>query len=102
MNSININEIIGEKVFGLKGLELMSEFLPNFSTKIKDAWLVVDKFDKADFGVIRHYSGIYTAGLQYWDRNVMYRFESESATAPMAICLVVLKSIGIEVEEAVE
>jgi Phage ABA sandwich domain len=107
MNLREIDRLVAEKVMGLKIDDyyfvldekgLREGELLNYSTNIEDAWRVVERFDKTDFRVIRNYSGNYSAGLMYWNKDTMVKFEAKAETAPLAICLAALKSVGVEVD----
>lgn len=106
--SIKIDSLVAEKVMGwikapetsvLKSMWVVPPMgnvypkLPNFSTDIKAAWMVVEKLradgyyfclDEGDRG---EYCCIFA------NPNV-YRAEEE--TAPLSICLAALEAVGIE------
>ena len=73
------------RVMGNDFIEL--ENVPHYSTDIKAAWEVVEKFEKW--------------ALFYWSEGVIrctldMKSDAEASTAPMAICLAALKAREIE------
>lgn len=73
--------------------------VPNYSTDILHAWMVVDKMRKVS-------DGLY--GFELEDGNeeeyqccfygMARSYTAESQTAPLAICISALKTVGIEVQ----
>jgi hypothetical protein len=110
MNLREIDRLVAEKVMGWEvpyeydDIGIMAytiktgAFAFSPTTNIADAWQVVEKFDKTDFRVVRNYRGNYSAGLMYWNKDTMVKVEAKAETAPLAICLAALKSVGVEVD----
>ena len=72
--------------------------LPDYSTSISDAWLVVDKFRDDGYA---HFN-LRSTSLSWsavFDRAGYGSFEARADTAPRAICLAALKAMGVEVGE---
>jgi len=89
-----IDELVAEHVMGLKELELLSEFLPHYSTNMNDAWKVAEKIHaKTGRLMITKVSDGYLCEMEW---NSHYGL---SASAPMVICITALKAVGIEIEE---
>jgi hypothetical protein len=71
---------------------------PRYSSDIEYAWEVVEKLSKDgfDFQVRRENNGKYNVEFT---KDFFYTFGfAESETAPLAICIAALKSVGVEVE----
>ena len=81
------------------GREILTHDLPHFSTNLLDAWKVVEKLKIAVIPQI----GNPPKNMQYLaeidKRPLGGYYEAFAETAPLAICLVALKSVGIEVNE---
>lgn len=74
------------------------------STDIRDAWLVVEKIRGHkifQLGDMEDVNGnlMYYADFQYNDGYRIVYNEAHAMTAPLAICLAVLKVIGMEAQE---
>ena len=76
----------------------MAKFVKDWnpSTNIADAWQVAEKLMK---------NGLFFNVLKWIDGDFVARFENhkvsvkaEAETAPLAICLAALKSVGVEVD----
>ena len=67
--------------------------LPHYSTQIADAWLVAEKIcgDEGHFELERLYW--FNAKKTGW-MAIFHKGDAEADTAPLAICLAALKSIG--------
>ncbi|WP_203363062.1 hypothetical protein [Bacillus sp. REN10] len=124
MNNYEIDQLVAEKVMGweIKKSELVnaeqtvntyieSEYVLdvllfnddihrewNPSEDISDAWIVVEKLSK-EFGVkvYQDEGAPCECDLHHWSEEPKYHGEAE--TAPMAICLAALESVGVEVPE---
>jgi hypothetical protein len=76
--------------------------LPCYSTDIASAWTVVEavgpKFRRFE---VHRVGGEYVALIEGGDSDVdaAYIASAEADTAPMAICLAALKTVGVEVSE---
>ena len=73
--------------------------LPNYSTQIADAWLVVEKLAKENYGfgiyittIIDLDGGLHDNWGCYFE-NDDFEWEVEEETAPLAICLAALKAV---------
>lgn len=83
-----------------------SHGIPHYSTSIADAWLVVEKMrEKHLIHIIS--DGAHPLQKNTWgciierERDEFPRLaESESATAPTAICLAALKALGVDYEQS--
>jgi hypothetical protein len=67
---------------------------PNYSTDIKDAWLVVDKMDMSE--IIKTSETKFTCYTYVESKYGVEGFEGKAETAPMAICLAALDSVKEE------
>lgn len=83
-----------ETYLGSEGATVDDEFkiLPHYSTDIAAAWEVVERVD--DVFVLAGFPGAPIG----WSATFSVDFEASADTAPMAICLAALKSVGVEVE----
>lgn len=71
-------------------------FVPKYSTDIASAWLIVDKFDNPHTSVvIETYSDGWCCRIIKSSPEI---FQSLAKTAPIAICLAALKTVGAEVK----
>lgn len=84
------------------------------SENIKDAWVVIEHLNKEGYMTLVHNADIRSAGVTRgeaeigdWFANIVKRdnygdtkerYPVYAKTAPMAICLSALKSVGIEIE----
>lgn len=114
MNLDKINELVATRVMGWHkfsspiwdGSSVWSDEEDNWhgdvddfnpSENIRDAWAVVEKFDRID---VERENGEYFAciynGINSDGSYTVYA--SEAKTAPMAICLATLESVGVEIE----
>lgn len=84
----NINVIEAYSPHGV--LQISDDWSP--STDIQDAWYVVEELDY-DIKVTKYKSHVYQCHI-FIPNNVQMVI---AETAPMAICLAALKSVGIEV-----
>lgn len=75
--------------------------VPRYSTNIQYAWEVVDKLKKQNIVEIAIEAEFVECRLltefEYNLERLFIALAAEAETAPMAICLVALKSVGIEV-----
>jgi len=115
MNLSEINRLVAERIFYFEyvpsrviGSSIHNEYFIDkegnayfdFSpaTKIEDAWLLVEKFKIA----VIPQAGDPPTDMQYLaeiDRQPFGdNYEAYAETAPLAICLVALKAVGIEVK----
>ncbi|PGA92160.1 BC1872 family protein [Bacillus toyonensis] len=108
MNNNSINQLIAEKVMGwhLRKLENVDAWIDGqgnwtlkqmwkHTTNIQDAWLVFEKFDFANVERVTGYGDFYKVNLSVPEIDGTYsEVEIKSTTAPMAICMAALKSIG--------
>lgn len=111
MDNGKIDELIAEKVLGwikppatsvLKPMWVAPPMgtvfpeLPKFSTNIKDAWLIVDKWAKEGryFSIHKWIDGQYVVTLETDVVKDNFELQKSAETAPMAICLAALKSLG--------
>jgi hypothetical protein len=71
--------------------------LPNYSTDISYAWQVIDKL--ADMKYVLHIKadGLRPNGQPRYTALCGNRPRTDHASAPMAICLMALKIVGVEV-----
>lgn len=87
---------------GLKRVACADNHLSPFSpsTNIQDAWLVVEKLKKDNTLInINHHKNGYYADIWFKDLQGAVPYKDTYAdTAPLAICLAALKSVGVEVE----
>ncbi|AZV43666.1 hypothetical protein BAOM_3057 [Peribacillus asahii] len=69
------------------------------SENIKDAWIVLEKFDFADVKRVTGYGDdFYSVTLAVAMMDGAYNdIEVRENTAPMAICKAALKSVGVEI-----
>lgn len=72
--------------------------MPNYSTNISDAWIVIDKLKGLNIVNLHYAIGEWTVDVYDFDTGKMLAISS-SETAPMAICKAALKAVGIEIEE---
>ncbi len=86
---------IGKEIFGCD--DCSAAFQP--STRIADAWLVVERLEKDDwsFGIEITRKFIHSELVDIWecyfcDDNTSY--EADADTAPLAICLAALKTMA--------
>jgi hypothetical protein len=72
---------------------------PPYSSDIRYAWQVMEKFkDKGFLFALKNtVGGNYSFSLTDWG-GMCDTFSADSNTAPLAICLAALKSVGVEVE----
>lgn len=101
-----LDALIAEKVMGLRVVPHAGDFiviypteewdpLPWYSSEIADAWEVVEKITAGD----RAMSLIFERGIWCCKANMEFEptgHEHVAETAPLAICLAALKSIGVE------
>jgi len=71
--------------------------LPNYSTDIKAAWEVVEKFSDESFELDHFCDGVWTCKFRWVDDEGESEAEAKAKTAPRAICLAALKAMGVEV-----
>jgi hypothetical protein len=70
-------------------LDLNLSIIKRYSTDIKDAWSVVEKFEYFNIRYEGHwYCEVYKDGKYYF---------GDHDTAPMAICDAALRSVGVEI-----
>lgn len=123
MNHKEIDRLIAEKVMGWEyqdcnGDELLlppgdvsklqfvkkpdkHQYVKSYSTNIKDAWLVVEEVNKEyEFELYRdkHERKYVCEFTRYVEVIHIYNYRALSESAPLAICLAALKSVGVEVE----
>lgn len=122
MNKQEINRLVAEKVMGWEyqdcnGDELLlpadgdasrlqfvkkpnrHAFVKDYSTDIRDAWLVFERFDFFHIERVTGYGEFYKVTLSVAQEDGTYQeIEAIAETAPLAICLAALKSVGVEVE----
>ena len=106
MDNRKIDRLIAEEIFGwdthhYENINVISAFteeeiinIPDDfcpSERIKDAWLVVEKFD---YHKVEKDAGHYYVQLANQDTKF---FPGDGETAPLAICLAALKSVGVEI-----
>ncbi|MGG3798952.1 BC1872 family protein [Metabacillus fastidiosus] len=118
MNNQKINKLVAEQIMGWKvkkAMDGVTEYYDNGSfcegkwvedlglrekdnvdvfkpsERIQDAWLVVQKFQyhKVEMDAGHYYCTLANDGPF---------FDGDSETAPMAICLAALKTVGVEVD----
>lgn len=93
-----IHWLTGNNMYGdcTKNMDYKRTFikLPNYSTDISDAWLVVEKM-----GAYNDSSFSLSVGLSYTEWCACFMgHKAWSDSAPHAICLAALKAVGVEVE----
>ena len=107
-NIQEIDLVIAEKIFKWERVELPDDwrilcYLPhplNYSTKITDAWRVVEQLFKQDRFLVL----LYQPAIAQWEAKFHgYSIEDPSysalgETAPLAICHAALKAIGYEIK----
>jgi hypothetical protein len=73
------------------------EFTPHYSTDIAAAWEIVEKLHGQSFRIETGSDGVnrYRCFSYYKDTNISVR----ATTAPLAICLLALKVMGIDIEQ---
>lgn len=109
MDNREIDKLIAEKVMGwfpltdanrmnwwapsVEELPIWLKLQKNFrpSTDIKDAWLVVEKFE---YHKVENDAGWYYCTLA--NHNTKF-FDGDDDKAPIAICKAALKAVGVEV-----
>jgi hypothetical protein len=94
-------DIIDEIKANSRGFDLVTEsriagaWVPEYSKRIADAWLVVEKVDNRN--AVAKEMGVVTCSLTRYDDGYTARFFNSRATAetaPLAICLAALKAVG--------
>lgn len=113
MRPFEINALIAEKVLGYEvrdgeRIQDKKRFgIPSYCQEIEYAWEVVERLRESRIFSI-HDSWdeddklMYTANFQYNDTYHAINYVADADTAPLAICLAALKSVGIEVLEESE
>ena len=88
-------EVMGyERIPSRKPYGFGNAWLPHYSTRIQDAWLVVEKFDKKTFMMGRHrLSGNLRWVVDIFTGNKTGPYRGIADTAPLAICLAALRAI---------
>lgn len=88
-----LNKAVAETLFGMQGLHLMNEFLPEYSETIPAAWEVLEKPEIMDIYQI----GVYPTSFGKWiARPFMPGGRDctvQAETAPEAICKCVLLAV---------
>jgi len=88
-----------QKEYGGKIEKYEGNFNP--STKIQDAWLVVEKIADGDrnwFNLEWFYKDSWRADFFGTESGNSEHYQAVSNTAPMAICLAALKALGVKYE----
>lgn len=97
MNLREIDALVAEKVMGLHdthAIQYGEKAIPNYSTDISAAWEVVEKMMKGEAGPI----GSLQIDCMWPEWRVKYLDTiTRSDSAPLAIALAALKSVGVEV-----
>lgn len=104
----DIDKLVAEKVLGLEirygniVRDGKRSGIPSYSQNIEHSWKVVEKLrNHRDFTLSdcldEEDKKIYYANFQYNDSYHIKNYDAFSASAPMAICLAALKSVGVEV-----
>jgi len=90
-------EFEGMVAWPIKQNPMLGQFeLPHYSTRIEDAWRVVEKLDLLfDYEIRRTMAG-WQIGGHWWynDGEGGFNVYAEAPTAPLAICLAALKAVG--------
>lgn len=92
---LKLDRVVAEKVMG----ECASTGkIPNYSTSISDAWLIVNKFRDDGFAHLdlRSFTSSWSA---VFDRAGYGEFEASADTAQEAICLAAIKIFNRRSEE---
>jgi Phage ABA sandwich domain len=107
MNLREIDRLVAEKVMGCtKELIVWLEIydaLPHYSTNIADAWKVVNEMNKKGFYFNLdqdsdfEFDALFADG--YYAEDTTISVISSHKSAPLAICLAALKTVGAEVSE---
>jgi hypothetical protein len=110
MNLREIDRLVAEKVMGLKIDDyyfvldekgLREGELLNYSTNIEDAWRVVEKLkNTGDVLIAKDFDdNQWEVEITIWQNESIHKhFVVKAETAPLAICLAALKSVGVEVD----
>jgi hypothetical protein len=106
-----IERLVTEKIMGWKWLRPGCAFIEdvrkikyfNPTLSIADAWQVVEKLrERRIFSLCDAWDEddkpIFYANFQYNDGCHVVNYDAYAKTAPLAICLAALKSVGVEVE----
>ena len=97
-----LDALIAEKVMGLifrkkEGYPKFDDDVPYYSTRIEDAWLVVEKLREMgawiNVSIGTHKMFWECRGIINEGKDNEVRFINHAPTAPLAICLAALKAI---------
>jgi hypothetical protein len=100
---MNSNMVIWEETPYLRARMKRDDEIPHYTTNIADAWQVAEKLRETKiFSLYDAWdeddNKIFCAVFEYNDTYHVVDYKGYADTAPLAICLAALKSVGIEVE----